>query len=123
MVSGVPHLNFEGGSGVLLLNFEWVPLLNLWGVPGPNFKLSGMSWALGSEVPDFRFLVPLLNNAAKEKKIIRCAMFNSFTLHNLKNAYFAICECTRNIKNVLMKLRKYSKDVWLGEQKFSTLPF
>ena len=89
MVSRVPHLNFEGGPGVLLLNFEWVPLLNLWGVPGLNFKLSGMSWALGSEVPDFRFLVPLLNNAAKEKKIIRCAMFNSFTFDNLKNAYFA----------------------------------
>ena len=88
MVSGVPHLNFEGGPGVLLSNFEWVSLLNLWGVPGPNFKLWGVSRAPGPEFPDFRFLVPLLHNAVKNKKIIRCAMVNSFTFHNLKNAYF-----------------------------------
>ena len=33
----VPLLNFEGGPGVLLLNFEadpWVPLLNFEGGPG-----------------------------------------------------------------------------------------
>ena len=39
-VVGVPHLNFEWGPGVLLLNFR--------GIPDPTFKLWG-----GPEVPGF----------------------------------------------------------------------
>ena len=37
----VPLLNFEGGLGVLILNFEGhgVPLLNLRGGTGPTFKI------------------------------------------------------------------------------------
>ena len=40
-VEGVPVLNFVGGPGVPLLNFEGpgVPLLNFRGVPGSTFKL------------------------------------------------------------------------------------
>ena len=42
----VPLLKFEGGPRVLILNFERgteVTLLNIRGVPGPTFSLSGGS--------------------------------------------------------------------------------
>ena len=54
---GVPLLNFEGGSEVLLLNFEedpGVPILNFRGVQGPTFKLWGGSQVPGPRVPRSR---------------------------------------------------------------------
>ena len=72
--SGIPLLNFEGGTGVPFLNFDGgprVPLLNLRGIPGPTFKLWGGSRVRvpGSEVPgcwSHFYTMPLGNMYRKE---------------------------------------------------------